>query len=68
MCRTANHKYVRRFYEQTNSTTWSQTLGRRANLIDDAAYGDVLSSLKERMLQWFMETSDVVPHEPDRRQ
>ena len=53
---------------RTNSTTCRTDPRETRNLINDAAYGDVLASLKERMLQWFMETSDVVPHEPDKRQ
>ena len=68
MCRTAQHKYVRRFYEQDELYDLQTDPRETRNLINDAAYGDVLASLKERMLQWFMETSDVVPYEPDKRQ
>jgi hypothetical protein len=31
------------------------------------ARGEPLAELKERMLTFFLETSDIVPHEPDRR-
>jgi len=37
------------------------------NLIDDPAYSEELAALKERMLDWYVETSDVVPQVPDRR-
>ncbi len=67
MCRTAKHKYVRRYYE------WDELYDLRAdpretrNLIDDPAYSEELAALKERMLDWYVETSDVVPQVPDRR-
>ena len=67
MCRTAEHKYVRRFYEQDELYDLQADPRETRNLVDDPAYGDVLASLRERMLQWYMETSDVVPHETDMR-
>lgn len=68
MCRTAAHKYVRRFYERDELYDLQADPGETRNLIDDAAYRETLESLKERMLQWFMESCDVVPHQPDMRQ
>ena len=68
MCRTAAHKYVRRFYEQDELYDLQEDPRETRNLIDDAAYRGVLATLKERMLEWYMETGDVVPLEPDRRQ
>ena len=68
MCRTAAHKYVRHFYEQDELYDLQADPRETRNLINDAAYGKVLETLKERMLAWYMETSDVVPHEADRRQ
>jgi hypothetical protein len=37
------------------------------NVIGDPAYGAVLASLKERLLSWYLETSDIVPRERDQR-
>ncbi len=67
MCRTAEHKYVKRFYEQDELYDLRADPRETRNLVDDPAYEDVLASLRERMLHWFMETSDVVPHETDMR-
>ncbi len=67
MCRTAEHKYVRRFYERDELYDLKADPRETRNVIDDPGYQDVLASLKERMLQWYMETSDVVPHETDSR-
>lgn len=67
MCRTAEHKYVKRFYEQDELYDLRADPRETRNLIDDPAYGEVLGSLRERMLHWYMETSDVVPHETDMR-
>jgi arylsulfatase A-like enzyme len=38
------------------------------NRVDDPACAHVLAQLKERMLTWYLETSDVVPRDPDRRE
>jgi hypothetical protein len=37
------------------------------NRIDDPALAALQSELKQRMLDFFLETSDVVPHTPDQR-
>ena len=38
-----------------------------SNVIEDPAYRDILAELKERLLRWYVETSDVVPRETDQR-
>lgn len=67
MCRTTTHKYVRRLYEKDELYDLRADPLEQWNLIDDPAYADVLLSLKERMLQWYQETADVVPLVGDRR-
>ena len=68
MCRTDAHKYVRRIYEQDELYDLQADPRETRNVINDPAYSEVLATLKERMLAWYMETSDVVPQAPDRRQ
>ena len=67
MCRTAEHKYVRRYYERDELYDLQADSRETRNLIDDPAYSEVLAALKERLLDWYVETSDVVPQVPDRR-
>ena len=65
MCRTAEHKYVRRYYEQDELYDLQADPGETRNLVDDPAYREILAALKERMLDWYVETSDVVPRQTD---
>jgi hypothetical protein len=37
------------------------------NRIHDPALADILAQLKERLLSFYLETSDVVPFDTDRR-
>ena len=67
MCRTHNHKYIRRLYEQDELYDLQADPQETRNLIDDPAYADVLMTLRERMLTWYMETCDVVPFDMDQR-
>ena len=67
MCRTRGHKYVRRLYEQDELYDLETDSHEIHNLIEDPAYRDTLLALRERMLTWYMETCDVVPHDTDER-
>lgn len=67
MVRTPTHKYTRRYYEQDELYDLVADPGEMHNVIDDPAYADVLTALKERMLTWYQATCDVVPHDTDRR-
>jgi arylsulfatase A-like enzyme len=67
MCRTKTHKYVKRFYEQDELYDLIKDPLEEQNVIDNTEYTDVLLELKERMLHWYMETCDVVPHTKDKR-
>lgn len=68
MCRTAEYKYVRRLYESDELYDLRADPGEEHNLIDDPAYERIASRLSDRMLTWYQETADTVPHTPDRRQ
>ncbi len=67
MCRDGRYKYVRRFYEIDELYDLETDPGELDNRIDDPALADVRARLAERMLTWYMETCDVVPHGPDKR-
>jgi arylsulfatase A-like enzyme len=67
MCRTEDYKYVRRLYESDELYDLRADPGELHNRIDDPALGSVLSELKERLLTFYLETCDVVPHDADRR-
>jgi arylsulfatase A-like enzyme len=67
MCRTARHKYVRRLYEQDELYDLVEDPMELNNRIDDPAMRQVLAGLKDRLLKFFVETCDVVPHDIDQR-
>jgi arylsulfatase A-like enzyme len=67
MCRTRDWKYVRRLYEGDELYDLRSDPQELHNRIGDPDCADVLARLKERMLTFFLETGDVVPHEPDLR-
>jgi arylsulfatase A-like enzyme len=67
MCRTEEFKYVRRHYEPDELYDLRSDPRESTNRIDDPQYRDILFALKERTLQWYMDTCDVVPFEGDRR-
>ncbi len=67
MVRTKRYKYVRRLYERDELYDMQSDPMELANRIDDPSLAAVLQSLKDRMLQWYQETCDVVPLDADRR-
>jgi arylsulfatase A-like enzyme len=67
MCRTKTHKYVRRLYEKDELYDMAVDPQELRNQIDNPAYAEVLATLQDRLLTFFLETGDEVRHEPDRR-
>ena len=67
MCRTHDHKYVRRLYEPDELYDLRNDPQELHNRIDDPEMVDVLARLKDRLLSHYLETSDVVPPDADRR-
>jgi arylsulfatase A-like enzyme len=67
MCRTQNYKYVRRLYEMDELYDLILDPDEEVNRIADPSYRDVLLNLKERLLDFYLETGDVVPLDVDRR-
>jgi arylsulfatase A-like enzyme len=67
MCRTRTLKYVRRLYEQDELYDLARDPLEERNVAGDPAYGDALLGMKDRLLRWYVETCDVVPHRTDKR-
>ena len=67
MCRSRNYKYVRRLYESDELYDLRRDPSELHNLIDEPTYADVLAQLRDRMLEWYQTTCDVVPHKVDMR-
>jgi arylsulfatase A-like enzyme len=67
MCRTRDFKYVRRLYESDEFYDLHHDPMELQNRINDRDYADVIPKLKERLLTFYVETCDVVPHETDKR-
>jgi choline-sulfatase len=68
MIRTATHKLVRRpatgeheLYDLTKDPRELE------NVYQDPQYAGVRTELLERMLDWYVETADAVPTDPDPR-
>jgi arylsulfatase A-like enzyme len=68
MCRTHTYKYVRRLYESDELYELSTDREELDNRIDDPSLVGALALMKDRLLTFYLETSDVVPHETDSRQ
>jgi arylsulfatase A-like enzyme len=67
MCRTKDLKYVRRLYESDELYDLRADPGELTNRIEDPALAGVLAKLKDRLLTFYLETGDVVPHDTDQR-
>jgi len=67
MCRTKDYKYVRRLYESDELYDLRADPMELTNRIDDESLSEVLSGLKDRLLTFYLETGDVVPHGTDKR-
>jgi hypothetical protein len=67
MCRTDKFKYVSRSYEKDEFYDMVTDPGEQENLIDDPAFAIKIAEHKQLMLEWFINTCDVVPHTLDAR-
>lgn len=65
MVRTTDHKYVYR--PQGHDELYVLADGEAINRASDPALSNVRTALRERLLRWFAETSDLVPRQTDRR-
>ncbi len=67
MVRTDRYKYVYRLYEMDELYDLMDDPGETSNRIDDPELEDVLKALKHRLLTFYVETCDAVPHETNER-
>jgi arylsulfatase A-like enzyme len=67
MCRTQGFKYIRRLYESDELYDLRADPYELRNRVDDPSLIGVLTALKERLLTFYLETSDVVPYDTDLR-
>jgi arylsulfatase A-like enzyme len=67
MCRTKDFKYVRRLYETDELYDMKTDPQEMINKINDPEYAEILVSMKERLLTFYQETSDVVPFKTNKR-
>lgn len=67
MLRTQDYKYVYRMYEKHELYDLLRDPKELNNEIDNQEYDEVLATLRSRLLQFFMETGDVVPYKMDKR-
>jgi arylsulfatase A-like enzyme len=67
MLRTPRFKYVRRLYEKDELYDLAADPDEAHNRIDDPALAAELARLKDRMLTWYQQTCDAVPHDMDER-
>jgi len=65
MLRTHAYKYVRRVQEPDEF--YDLAKGEGVNLIGDPAYAGEIAQAKQRMLDWFINTCDIVPRRIDSR-
>lgn len=67
MCRTQDYKYVMRLYESDELYDLKKDPTELNNLINELSLQSVVQLLHQRLLQFFMETADIVPWDANRR-
>jgi arylsulfatase A-like enzyme len=65
--RTARHTYVYRLYESDELYDRERDPDETTNLIGGAEADAIAAGLRERVLAWLLETSDVIPWQKDPR-
>jgi len=68
MCRTDRYKYVHRLYEEAQLFDLQNDPQELHNQINHPDYADIRQQLKERTMQFYLETADYVPMQPDQRE
>lgn len=67
MVRTKQWKFIKRLYELDELYDLENDPAELHNLIDDKQYEEIRQSMLEHMINWYLETSDVVPFALDPR-
>ncbi|MFP4026813.1 MAG: sulfatase-like hydrolase/transferase [Candidatus Brocadiia bacterium] len=67
MCRMREYKYVHRLSESDELYDLVNDPMESKNMIDDPDKADVLERMKDRLMRWYLETSDALPMDLDER-
>ena len=67
MIRTKQYKFVRRISGENELYDMEHDPRETTNLINDKKYSEVIAELSMKLLQWYQETSDIVPYTLDER-
>ena len=67
MVRTKKWKYVYSPYDRDELFEVGTDPREIVNLADEPQYADVVAQLRERLLRWMLDTSDVLPPVRDPR-
>lgn len=67
MCRTKDLKYVYRLYEEDELYDLQRDPQELYNVIHEKQYAQKVTQMKLRMLDWMVETGDIVPNRKDVR-
>lgn len=67
MCRMGDLKYVYRLYESDELYNLNEDPYELENIIDHKEYEEQINKMKLRILEWMVETSDIVPDRKDKR-
>lgn len=67
MIRMGNLKYVMRLYEKDELYDLEKDPKELVNRIDETEYQGDIAKMRNRLLQWYMETADWVPNRKDPR-
>ncbi len=68
-CRTLSHKYIRRYYTKHHELfDLEKDPGETLNLSGDPHYADIERAMETHLLNFFMDTGDVLPFTQDNRQ
>jgi arylsulfatase A-like enzyme len=67
MCRTKDYKFISRLYEKSELYDLRTDPQELINRIEDQSLTSVVSSMKDRVLKFFLETGDIVPRTIDKR-
>lgn len=67
MCRTERYKYIHRLYETDEFYDLQADPQERCNRIHDPALAEEIARHRQRMVDWYQETCDVVPRQTDKR-
>lgn len=67
MCRTREHKYVHRLRESDELYDLQEDPMEGTNRINDPQLAPMLDQLRQRLMRWYLETTDVLPMDLDRR-